>query len=62
MIFIFMGFFVLKDVNMFNFLFDMMFSVDKEVEIVFVNINLVLGDVSVLMIEKGKDKNGNEVE
>ena len=40
----------------------MMFSVDKEVETAFVNINPVLGDVSVPMTEKGKDKNGNEVE
>lgn len=61
-ILIFTGLSVLKDANTSNSLFDMMFSVDKEVETAFVNINPVLGDVSVPMTEKGKDKNGNEVE
>ncbi|MBJ0750551.1 hypothetical protein JFD42_15130, partial [Enterococcus faecalis] len=54
-ILIFTGLSVLKDANTSNSLFDMMFSVDKEVETAFVNINPVLGDVSVPMTEKGKD-------
>ncbi|EMW6171113.1 hypothetical protein AAFD58_002946, partial [Enterococcus faecalis] len=52
-ILIFTGLSVLKDANTSNSLFDMMFSVDKEVETAFVNINPVLGDVSVPMTEKG---------
>lgn len=59
---IFTGLSVLKDANTSNSFFDLMFSVDKEVETAFVNINPVLGDTSVPTTEKVKDKNGNEVE